>query len=485
MTHRLQGLAWLAESPLPDARPSVEGSPYRLQTAREGQLRGVPGLPWAQQYDYDDQGGFDDTPHVPAALDPSPLGGRAQGFVSPEDLNARANQLARKHRVSIDAGRNDSGNEKYIHELREQMHALIKITEKLEEENAALKDMNMRSTMDDVIQIQKERMIEREKAADDLVNHWKNKVEKLEEVVSSGYLEELEEKVIVLQSKVNGLEMEKDDMDLSIKEKESRIVELQKRNAFLEKYARVYPTTDAGIATDAPQRKDVGIQAPHAVAQHRAMAMAPEGVPSDSMYTYGAVDAAGPHFGGIHRGHQERTYELMPQATIPHQTSRGTSSVGIAQGTAQPGIPGTKESRRRPYMPPPMSGPLLGTDGQPRQIEFYSGSQSEKSLAQVSAAERQLLLQFGLDAEVSGEAVVYKHPPSGFIFKLSRAEMDDDDDESGSDFDLEYEPIAWGVARAAIGRCPKLEDQLLEKSYFKMNNRNDLLTEIGTALRGL
>jgi hypothetical protein len=508
----------LAESPLPNERARDSGSPYRLQTARAGATRGVPGLPWAQQYDYGDVyadgGGFGGGNDDESFSEPSPFVPSKMPGHSGSQLNARANQLANRHRVSVDndafavglaanaqVGNPSAGSQEYIQKLRSELFALIKVSEKLEEENANLKEVNMRATMDDVIASQRERMMEREKASDDLVSHWRGKYEKLEEMISSGYVEQLEEQNTDLSARIHGLEMEKVDLTLSLKEKEAKIAELQKRNVFLEKYARVYPTKDAGMGTEGVQRIDVGIQAPHAVVQHRARAMAPEGVPSESLYTYGAVDATGPHFGGMHRGHQERTYDLLPQVTVPHGAhgangavagyshlpgaatgagTAGTSSVGVA-GPGAPGIPGTKESRRRAVA----QEPLLGPDGQPRQIAFYSGSDQEinprqQSEASISPDERRLLEQIGLEAAVEGEAVVYRHPRSGFMFKLSRTPEDDEDSAAG--FDLEYEPLAWGRAKAAIGNCARLQDQLLLTASFRWEDRTNLLNEIGGAL---
>lgn len=476
----------------------------------------MPGLPWAQQYDYGDvypdgrdRGNGDDEESF---SEPSPFVASKVHGQNGSQLNARANQLATRHRVSVDndgfavglaanaqVGNPSAGSQEYIQKLRSELFALIKVSEKLEEENANLKEVNMRATMDDVIASQRERMIEREKASDDLVTHWRGKFEKLEEMISSGYVEQLEEQNTDLSARVHGLEMEKVDLTLSLKEKEAKIAELQKRNAFLEKYARVYPTKDVGMGTEGVQRIDVGIQAPHAVVQHRARAMAPEGVPSESLYTYGAVDAAGPHFGGMNRGHQERTYDLLPQATIPHggnvanggyshhpgastgAGTAGTSSVGVA-GPGAPEIPGTKESRRRAAA----QEPLLGPDGQPRQIAFYSGSDQDidprqQSEASISPDERRLLEQIGLEAAVEGAAVVYRHPRSGFMFKLSRTPEDDEDSAAG--FDLEYEPLAWGRAKAAIGNCARLQDQLLLTASFRWEDRTNLLNEIGAALK--
>ncbi len=474
----------------------------------------MPGLPWAQQYDYGGvypaagdcgDGNDDESFSEPSPFVPSKVHGQ-----NGSQLNARANQLATRHRVSVDndafavglpanaqVGNPSAGSQEYIQKLRSELLALIKVSEKLEEENANLKEVNMRATMDDVIASQRERMIEREKASDELVSHWRGKYEKLDEMISSGYVEQLEEQNTDLSARVHGLEMERVDLTLSLKEKEAKIAELQKRNAFLEKYARVYPTKDAGMGTEGVQRIDVGIQAPHAVVQHRARAMAPEGVPSESLYTYGAVDATGPHFGGMHRGHQERTYDLLPQATIPHggnggyshhpaatdAGTAGTSSVGVA-GPGAPGIPGTKESRRRAVA----QEPLLGPDGKPRLIAFYSGSDQEinprqQSEASISPDERRLLEEIGLEAAVEGEAVVYRHPRSGFMFKLSRTPEDDEDSAAG--FDLEYEPLAWGRAKAAIGNCARLQDQLLLTASFRWEDRTNLLNEIGGALKNI
>lgn len=488
--------------------------------------------------------------------EPSPFAPRGQAS---SQLDARANQLAARHRVSVDGGMdggmaggmgggvvqghagvntttittNTTGTHQlsereYIQKLRSEVHALVKVSEKLEEENTNLKEINIGSMMDDAIAAQGRRMREREAASDELVNHWKDKFQKLETEVGSGYVQELEDQNQELLARLHALEVEMTSHVLKMKERDAKIAELEERNAFLEKYAKVYPTKDMGVGTEGVQRVDVGIQAPHAVVQHRARAMAPEGAPSDSMYTYGAVDAAGPHFGGMHRGHQERTYDMLPQATIPHHAggfgfeagagagayapggSAGTSSVGVAAGQGAQGMPGTKESRMRKFA---QQGPLVGPDGQPRQIEFYSGSEQAHgeldgrqdrdragevharghaagardptpSFLSVSPDEWRLLQQIGLTADIQGSAIVYKHPRTGFMFKFSRAVDDgEDEDDSAAGFDLEYTPVAWGRARAAIGTL--LEGMLLETSNIDLAGRTQLLTMIGDALKDI
>lgn len=68
------------------------------------------------------------------------------------------------------------------------------------------------------------------------------------------------------------------------------------------------------------------------------------------------------------------------------------------------------------------------------------------------------------------------------MFKLCPAEEDEDDD-SGPTFDLEYVPLAWGTARNAIGNCDVLQDQLLERMAFMSQNKEFLLKQIGAALK--
>jgi hypothetical protein len=157
-------------------------------------------------------------------------------------------------------------------------------------------------------------------------------------------------------------------------------------------------------------------------------------------------------------------------------------------------MPGTKESRMRTFA---QQGPLLGPDGLPRKIDFYAGSdqvrgehdgtgiaadagEATHSDLSVSPDERRLLQQIGLTAEGCGTAIVYKHPRTGFMFKFSRAEGDDEDD-SAAGFDLEYAPVAWGRARAAMGTL--LEGILLETSSIKHHQRTELLTMIADALK--
>ena len=390
-------------------------------------------------------------------------------------------------------------NGKHIQEMRESMASLVDLCKKLEEENAALKDLKIREDIEQVIEIQNEKVREHGKAAAEVAEHWKSEAERLADLVDTDKVGELNQKARELQSRISELELEVNDLSISNLEKESRITELQKRNAFLEKYARIYSTADKCVGTDTMHGMDVGIQAPHGVAKMQARSLAPEGAPSNSLYTYGQVDAGGPTW-GLQRGQREWSYEMQPQATIPHVGPSGrypSSTHGTVSGQQGKGeIPGTKESRaqvhRRVSVQP---GSLLGPDGQPKQIEFYSGSRSSiqgsklppvqeggDDCARITKEEKELLDQIGLEAEVSGNGVIYNHPTTGFMFKICPAEDEEDDEESGPSFDLEYVPLAWGTARDAIGQCQVLQDQLLERMSFMSGSKAFLLKEIGDAL---
>jgi len=390
-------------------------------------------------------------------------------------------------------------NGKYVQEMRESMASLVELCQKLEEENAALKDLKIREDIEQVIEIQNEKVREHGQAASEVANHWKSEAERLADLLDKDHIEDLKQKIRELQSRVSELELEANDLKIEKIEKDSRLIELQKRNTFLEKYARIYSTADKCVGTDQMHGIDVGIQAPHGVVKLQARSMAPEGIPSNSIYTYGAVDASGPHWGGMRRGHQEKSYELQPQATIPHLPSdaKGASTGTVSWQNKQTGVPLTNESKaQRNRNAVTHSGLQLGPDGHPSQIEFYSGSRgsaqppqkhdsTHNSDVQISPEEEELLKQMGIDAEISGAAVVYSHPRTGFMFKICPAEDEDDEDDSGPAFDLEYVPLAWGNAREAISRCTTLEDQLLERMSFVSSSRNFLLKEIGEALRNL
>ena len=507
----------------------------------------IPGLPWAQQYT--DEQGLEDDYDSERTPSPEPRHGSLKRKASPtagtqgmlKDISEKLGDVPEsKKRKDVDdpfdisvlmkplGGLNQSSpggymdrryggefnsspdvykiqmpeiSSKHVQEMRESMASLVDLCKKLEEENAALKDLKIREDIEQVIEIQNEKVREHGKAASEVANHWKSEAERLAELLDKEHVSELNQTIRELKSRISELELEVNDLTISKMEKESRITELQKRNTFLEKYARIYSTADKCVGTDQIHGVDVGVQAPHGVAQLKARSMAPEGAPSSSMYTYGAVDASGPHWGGMHRGHRERTYDLQPQATIPHVRNENRAiSSGVTGGSWHKNeVLGTKESRahlnRRASATPES---LIGPDGQPKQIEFYSGSRESvqpskkldpvhehgiRSVAEISLEERELLIQFGLEAEISGPAVVYSHPQTGFMFKICPAEEEEEDDESGPMFDLEYIPLVWGSAQHAIGACETLQDQLLDRMSFMSKSRLFLLKEIGNALK--
>lgn len=524
----------------PEPGPSSLGSDLP-RTARGRDVNGkeIPGLPWAQQFveeDFDEDYDSERTPSPEPRLKrkQAPVDVNIQGKLKniaekignmspskkkresddPFDISGLMKPVGGMHAASPGYVDRRFGGEystspnvykiqlpeingKYVQEMRESMASLVELCQKLEEENAALKDLKIREDIEQVIEIQNEKVREHGQAASDVANHWKSEAERLAALLDKDHVDELNQKIRELQSRVSELELEANDLKVEKIEKDSRIVELQKRNTFLEKYARIYSTSDKCVGTDQSHGVDVGIQAPHGIANLKARSMAPEGIPTNSIYTYGAVDASGPHWGGMHRGHQEQTYDLQPQATIPHMASE---SKGISTGTVswqkrQTGVPLTKESKAQGSRKVTMQPLVLGPDGQPNQIEFYSGShgsgqQSVKhnsvhghQRAEIPREEEGLLRQLGLDAEISGDAIVYSHPRTGFMFKICPAEDEDEDDDSGPAFDLEYVPLTWGNAKEAIGQCQTLEDQLLERMSFVSSSRNFLLKEIGEALR--
>ena len=272
-------------------------------------------------------------------------------------------------------------NGKHIQEMRESMAQLVELCTKLEEENTALKDLKIREDIEQVIEMQNEKVREHGKAASDVAEHWKAEAERLAEMLDKGHVDEITQKLRAAESKISELELEVNDLKVSGLGKDSRISELQKRNTFLEKYARIYATADKCVGTDQPNGVDMGVQAPHGILRMQAKSMAPEGAPGSSMYTYGGVDAGGPRW-GVPRGHLEKTFAMQPQVTVPNASSVSRRVSGASVGpyhanlVNHAALPGTKESHtvpnnRRMSAPP---APLVGPDGQPRQIEFYSGS---------------------------------------------------------------------------------------------------------------
>ena len=266
-------------------------------------------------------------------------------------------------------------NAAHVQEMRDSMAAVVDLCKKLEEENSALKDLKIREDIEQVIEVQNDKVREHGQAAAEVAEHWKREAEKLAAMIDRDEVRELSQKLRQAESRASELEMEIHDLKVSCLEKDGRITELQKRNTFLERYARVHSMSDKCVGTDNPQAVDVGVQAPHGIPTLHARSMAPEGAPASSLYTYGAVDAAGPTW-GIPRGQPELTFDLQPQITAHHDNSARRVS-GMSAGVsswqkAVQNIPGTKESHRQ--FDARRVSALYGADGNPRKIEFYSGS---------------------------------------------------------------------------------------------------------------
>jgi len=291
------------------------------------------------------------------------------------------------------------------------------------------------------------------------------------------------------------------DMNVAKAQQDKALVELQKRNKFLERHARIPTTLDKCVGTDPPPAVDTWVQVPHGIELYQARAFVPEGAAGSSLYTHG--EGAG--HGHTARAAVEASYTLQAQRTMAQGAggSFSGSDMRLASGpqVRGHGMPPTGESvqgqqagRRRMSAPP---APLLGPDGMPRQIQFYStsgpsaplppvaehGEEEEHVVAAVPAAEAELLAACGMVGTVAGSTARYTHAGTGFCFEVRPAPPDSEADaEGGEKHDWHYHLVNLGAAEPVLQQVPTLGPYLTSDFAFGAAMREFLVRSIAEGL---
>jgi len=406
--------------------------------------------------------------------------------------------------------------EKMLEESRRNFVELQTLFNELQEENTALKTASIRDQVEELFAQHTERVLEHGEKASDLAAHWREEAEKMASLLAESKVEEVGAQNRTLRAELATARQALLDMEVSKAEQEKAIVELQKRNVHLERYARRKP---------AMANKCVGTDDPVVIMQ--AHAMCPEGAAGSSLYR------------GFYPGMQHENmmqnqpqqpggfgvdapFSLRNQRTVPYLSSSdmNLASNGVAVGGAQQQQVQTQQQHmteesvqanardtirgRRVSALPPVAGPLHARPGQTaadvsRQIQFYSNSLSavpeeaaqaegQKPLPQQQQQQEQLeeqpesanapstglLLSRGqglmmaahMDAKpLKGGKFQFTHHLTGYCFILGNDP--DPTDPTMPELDIHYQPISLGTAEAALRKvCGAKPDLLLEDGWF-------------------
>jgi hypothetical protein len=287
-------------------------------------------------------------------------------------------------------------------------------------------------------------------------------------------------------------------------ERDRSIAELQKRNAFLERHARVVATADKCVGGGAPGA-DAGCQAPSAgPGMLAARAMAPEGAPGSAAYAYGGA-AGGPAAQAM-----AATYSLEHQRTgrRPAPAGGSGSNMRLASGggpaalaTAESVQQAADAARHRGSAPPALlrqqllfaslsrSGGLAPVAEAPEGSAASAGGAGAAPAPAGSLPPRSgaLLYAAGLSSTpLPGGRYRFTHEPTGFAFELGPAAAYPDlasDDDDGDAGEMAYKPVALPPAVAPFLE-PELMGSLLGDGGFRFQEaqREVLMTVIEGAL---
>jgi len=371
-----------------------------------------------------------------------------------------------------------------LDEMRAHFASMANLCTKLQEENAELKSSRIRDDVEEVIAQQTTHVLEHGRKASELAQHWKDEAERMAELVEQLRGGVVQDDLRSVNAELATARQALLDMDISCAQREKALVELQKRNKFLERHARVPNTEDKCVGTDTPQGVNTWVQAPHGMEMMQARAFVPEGAAGSSLYISGpgvGIEAAPGHV-------VDESYTLHRQRTVPFGLN-GSSDMHL--DSQRRGLPGTGESvlqrvagSRRMSAP---AAPLVGPDGMPRQIQFYSTSggrsggldavpeeEPANGASIVPGGEPELLAMCGMiAASLPGGRTLYTHPFTGFRFEIGLAPPDTDDatDVDSVRMDLQYRPIAFGTAHAYIASIPDFGEFLLSDFQFASSKR--------------
>jgi hypothetical protein len=396
--------------------------------------------------------------------------------------------------------------EKMLEESRRNFVELQTLFNELQEENTALKTASIRDQVEELFAQHTERVLEHGEKASDLAAHWREEAEKMATLLAESRVEEVGDQNRTLRAELATARQALLDLEISKAEQEKAIVELQKRNVHLERYARKKP---------AMANKCVGTDDPVVIMQ--AHAMCPEGAAGSSLYrgVYAGMQQhenmmmQQQHHGGFG---VDAPFSLRNQRTAPYISSSdmNLASNGGAGGPVQQQHV-TEESvqanaraniRGRRVSALPVPGPLQARKGQTaadvsRQIQFYSNSlsavpeeahaqdaavqagpsqqeQQQQQLGSANAPSTGVLLSRGqglmmaahMDTKpLKGGKFQFTHHLTGYSFILGNDP--DPNDPAMPELDIHYQPLHLGTAEAALRRvCGAQPDLLLEEGWF-------------------
>ena len=347
--------------------------------------------------------------------------------------------------------------------------------------------------------------------ASDLAAHWREEAEKMAALLAESRVEEVAVQNRTLRAELATARQALLDMEVAKTEQDKALVELQKRNVHLERYARKKPQMS---------NKCVGTDDPVPIMQARAMA--PEGAAGSSLYR--GIYPGMQHENMMMQNTQQQPagfgvdapYSLRNQLTVPPFNS-GSDMHVVSNGQPQPQQQvqhmteesvqaNARANMRGRRVSAPVAGPLQARPGQTaadvsRQIQFYSNSLSavpeEEAEAAVAEAPRPretssparqqqqqqagsgapstggllsrgqgLMLAAHMDAKpLKGGKFQYTHHLTGYTFILGNDP--DPTDPTMPELDIHYEPISFGTAEAALRKvCSNQPDLLLEEGWF-------------------
>ena len=294
----------------------------------------------------------------------------------------------------------------------------------LQEENTALKNASIRDQVEELFAQHSQRVQEHGEKATELATQWREEAQTLADVVGETRVEVVTAENRQLRADLATARQALLDLEVKKLEKEKAVVELQKRNSFLEKVARKKPPmVNRCIGTDGTDgyAMHAGVQVPSFPAplpMHQARAMAPEGVvaanPSSQYHhmhrnngrrqTVGmdvsyslqgqrsSFGPAAPHL--AHRYHHDTApSDMVLDSSVQQQHQQQQQYNGGANGihtqesvwaqgrVAVPPPPPQQQQQQRRISAPPAPIHLSARPGQSavevsRQIQFYSNSLS-------------------------------------------------------------------------------------------------------------
>lgn len=436
-----------------------------------------------------------------------------------------------------------SRDESLIEELRQNFDSLAAECNRLREENAALKATRVVDDVEALIAQQDEKVVEHEKKTMELVYQWRQEAERLEALLEAeGGGEQQQRGSVRLTEELTTVQQELLDAELALAEKNKIIARLEKRNALLERYARIVETQNKCIGTDDVElfasRPTASVQVPSVgptVPLMQARAMAPEGASGSAAYAppiFPPSQTTGRGLG------VDAPFPLPGQRTVPHITL-SNSDMQLVNGTAEsvrfiPPQVNVDQRRRRASLPVHLHpGPGQNAVDVSRRIRFYSNSESQGIVEEAPCARQQLptveegveedqqlvslpelahAAEPGLDVDqlpteplatnteslplpprdralswlfnieftpIKGK-MMYTHQPTGYKFTLGPAPADSTE-EGDAGMDTQYCPLALGDAGPFLLET-SLGEALLDEFCFKSEQRTFLMEAISKAL---